>query len=175
MLQEINQFFILNPIFFWILTLILFGIRPIIPIITGKNSIMIRGDFTEEESEYSEGKRNHNIVLASFTLVALALMFTSSTEDKPFNFDSFLFLSVSTFVFFVSTYLFDLGWNRWVVTIADSGEYGGIILVGAGLYYLATSLYQEPLIALAYLLFLGTIFIITIIDAIKRYKAMSFK
>ena len=86
------------------MTLALFVIRPIIPIITKQNAVMKQGNFTEDEMVYSEGKRNHNIVLASFTLVALALMFTSSQEDKPFNFESFLFLSVATFVFFISTF-----------------------------------------------------------------------
>ncbi|MEW6043672.1 MAG: hypothetical protein AB1608_05370 [Thermoproteota archaeon] len=157
------------------MSLAIFIIKPIIPKIRGHSAKMWLNNFSNKENDDRKEKRNHNIVLASFTVVVLSLMFNlDPTLPKP-TLDTFLFFSVATFVFFITTYLFDVVWNRWIFHMAMSAEYAGLVLVGAGFYYYAIQVYLFPIVTLAYLLFISAILIITLIDAHKMYVNMPKK
>lgn len=175
MLHEISQILISNPIFFWILALITFLIRPTLPIIQGHYGLMKSNSFTNTERENRKEKRNHNIVLATFTLVVLSLMLNLTSDNFSYNLNSFLFFSTATFVFFTATCLFDVIWNRMILHIALSAEYAGIILVAAGFYYYVVPFHSESIVTFVYLSFVCAIFLITAIDAIKKYANMPRK
>lgn len=156
------------PVIFWIILLGHPIIRTLLPLRT-------KYDFTKipiQNTERSEwkGLRDHNMVLASFTIVAIAIIFALPSDTIQDKKPALFYFSIAIFNFIIGSYLFRFTMDRRIPYTAETLEYVGIIALGIGLLYLVSSLVNDILFDVIYLIFFLGIVIITIIDLTLNYS-----
>jgi len=154
------------PNIFWAIMIGIAGIRMIIPL---GNKIMKEALLSSEEEE-NVSKRNHTLMLASFTIVALTLVVIFAQEKESLNSNSFAFMSVAMFLFFISSYLFHIGYKLWVSYSAETLEYVGIISLATGFLYMVSPSFQEIFIDLIYIGFFVSMIAVVIFELVLSYK-----
>lgn len=153
------------PIIFYGVIIGLSAFRMIIPL----GSARIKDKLTSLDDKNLDRARNANIALASFTIVAIALTVTID-DNKITNENTFAFLSLAMFLFFIASYLFEIGYNKWVEHIGETLEYAGVISLASGLLYLIHGKIQSPFIELLYLGFLIAMIFTSIFEQVLNYR-----
>lgn len=102
----------------------------------------------EEEKEFKDA-RNHSMILASFTIVALSIS-VSEISSKSNDYSSLYFFSLSMIGLFISTLLFELQTNKWIPHTADILQKVGIICVAIGFLFLISALFTDLTLNIMY-------------------------
>src|SRR5689334_4591027 len=92
-----------------------------------RNQFLFRITLQPDEKKHYDDKRNHNITLASFTIVAIAVIVALPRQEVQKHVGALFYLSISMFLFFIASYLVDYRSNRFGPYIAKSFEYTGIM------------------------------------------------
>lgn len=147
----INYQFVLTdyPFIFWIILLGFMVIRLSIPI-RSKSPYM---HLPIQDSEIKEWRnsRTQNIMLASFSIVALALSAGILENNIPSLHSTFFYFAVSMFCFFGAAYLYNFLTDRPFPYIADTLEYTGIIAVAIGFLHLISGILPNIIIDILFL------------------------
>lgn len=128
---------------------------------------MDKSPLEEAEKEEYTNSKNHNIVLASFTIAAISVILAFQAGELTQNLqwaalDSLFYLSIAMMCFFIASYLFSIRITRWYVYTAESLEYTGIIAVGIGFFRLIqVKVVNDDRITALYVLFIvGILFLV---------------
>jgi hypothetical protein len=130
-------------------------------------------NFSTGELREFDNSRTHNITLASFVIVLLAVILAfpqNAIEDKiKQNVDSLLYFSISMSCFFIASYLFTLQTMRWFPYLGDILEITGILSLGIGFLVLISKLVNDPRLYVVYFIFLASlVFLATITTYYER-------
>jgi len=163
-----NSFFVENPIIFWIILIGFISFRTLLP-------IRCKYDFKKiaiRDTERSEWKslRDQNMVLASFTIVAIAIILSlpsGFSEDKK---PSVWYLSLALFSFIIGSYVFRFTTDRRIPYVGETLEFEGLLALGIGLLYLASSIFKDIMFDLIYSVFFIGVFVVALIDLYLNYS-----
>ena len=103
---------------------------------------MKKESISDSEDASYEKLRNTNLMLASFVIVAIALLVSLMDFDRNIEQQQIWFsmLFASMFFFFIAAMLYNIGYVRIIPYMADNFHSAGIITIGAGLFYLALTI-----------------------------------
>lgn len=152
-----------HPYVFWIILTAYIAIRMLIP--RGSKIGYFEAPSSEaERKEYSDS-RNQNMVLASFTIVAIAIIISFKFNEITQLRDGLYYLSIGMFLFFIASYLFTLRRTKWLPYTAETLEYTGIIALAIGLLYLISGILTDLVMNIIYIGFFIGILAVAIYEA----------
>ncbi|AIC16145.1 membrane protein of unknown function [Nitrososphaera viennensis EN76] len=122
-------------------------------------------------SEY----RVHNITLATFSIVAIALILGFNPENISKHVDELFFLSISMFCFFVASYLLVIRPNRWIPFAGRTFEYTGLLAIAIGFVYLISNTIPDDRLVYSYIVFFIGTLAIAIFDLSVNIHARYFQ
>lgn len=140
-----------------------------------RNNYVYKIKIEEREEEEWNNFRNHNITLASFTIVAIAVIVAFPSQQLQKNIDALFYLSLAMFAFFTASYLLNFRINRWGPYIANCLETVGVIGVGFGLLGLIQNVIQDEAVWLVYAVFAFGILAIAAIETTFNIRSFHQK
>jgi|CXWL01.1.fsa_nt_gi hypothetical protein len=134
---------------------------------------MMSENLLNPEQEAYQRNRNVNLMLASFTMVSIALFVTLNKDHIIQNNDIiFSFLFSGLFLFFISSLLFNIGHRRIIPYVAENLHSMGILSLGIGLFYIALTIIviNTPNLELLFFLFPLTLMGVLSYEEYLNYK-----
>lgn len=157
------------PEFFWALMLGFAVFRMSIPT-WGKLKKMNLEPLLPSEQEAYDKNKNQNIALASFTIVVIALA-VALHDNQIYDVNTFVFLSLAMFMFFIASLLFEIGYSLLVPYIAETLQYAGILSLATGFIFMIENAgINSDLLSILYIGFLCSIIGIVILEQFLNYK-----
>lgn len=148
--------------FAWIGLIVFVIIRMLLPIL-GKFNYNEHSQLTDSEKKEFESLKSHNITLASFVIVVIAIILafpqmtqhtqTVSQNTIQENIDSLLYFSIAMTCFFIASYFSLFRMNSLYLYIGETLETTGILSLGIGLILLVSKLSQNNLASIQYMLY----------------------
>ena len=167
-----QQLFLNLQLFFWIIAIGFGCVRYLIAVTTPTNYFKSNILSEDQKLEFRNGK-NHNMVLASFTIIAISISI-SLTDIRTNDLEKIglYFFFFALFCFFISSVLFHSRFTVWLPFTGDIIEKVGIITVVTGFLYLMMGHFEDdPFLGTLALLFIAGISVIVAADTYINWIA----